>query len=244
VDLDGVVFRDEGRIGAYYVELAEAPRGVRVVYDRADSCAARMRPQEIPWERILDSRLLHLTGITPALSSSCRAITKAALSRAREAGVSVSFDVNHRRKLWTEDEAARTLEPMMRGAEILFCSARDARLLFSLGGDPDEVAARLQQRTGARRVVVSCGEEGAAARDGSEAFREPGRKVRVLDRLGAGDALAAGVIHGYLGGDFRQGLRYGVALSALALTQSGDAVVTTPEELRSIADRSSEENFR
>ena len=74
VDLSGVLWRDEGRLGVYFVELAEQPRSVQVIYDRAASCAARLRPEEVPWDLLLDCRLLHLTGITPALSPSCRAI--------------------------------------------------------------------------------------------------------------------------------------------------------------------------
>jgi 2-dehydro-3-deoxygluconokinase len=98
--------------------------------------------------------------------------------------------------------------------------------------------------TGARHVIVSYGPEGAVARCGDEIHREPGIEVRIHDRLGAGDALAAGVIHGYLDADLARGLRDGVALSAIALGQYGDAVVTTPEELRAITRRRSGEGWR
>jgi 2-dehydro-3-deoxygluconokinase len=244
VSLEGVVWQDSGRLGVYYVELADPPRNVQVVYDRAESCAARLRPEDVPWNLLLDCRVLHLTGITPALSSSCHAIAAEAIERARAARVPVSFDVNHRQKLWPEKEAASVLEPLLQGVEILFCSLADAGRLFSVRGAPENVARMLQERTGARHVVVSCGPDGAVASSGGELLREPGMDVRICDRLGAGDALAAGVLHGHLDGDFRRGLGEGVALSALALTQFGDAVVTTPEELQAMVGRLSREDFR
>lgn len=244
VNLEGVVWQDGGRLGVYYVELADPPRNLQVVYDRAESCAARLRPQDVPWHFLLDCRVLHLTGITPALSSSCSTVVAEAIERARAARVPVSFDVNHRQKLWSEKEAAPVLEPLLRNVEILFCSLADAGTVFSLRGEPEDVARRLQERTGARYVVVSCGSQGAVARTGEELIREPGIEVRICDRLGAGDALAAGVLHGYLDGDFRRGLREGVALSVLALGQYGDALVTTPEELKAIVEGVSREGFR
>src|SRR5215208_2655786 len=87
VNLDGVLWREDGRMATYYVEFGAPPRGIQVTYDRAHSCITQLRPHDIDWDVLLDTRLLHLTGITPALSSSCCEIIKEVLLRAKQRGV-------------------------------------------------------------------------------------------------------------------------------------------------------------
>jgi 2-dehydro-3-deoxygluconokinase len=235
VDLSGVLWRENGRIGTYYVEFGAPPRGIQVIYDRAGSCATLLGPQDIHWAALLDARLLHLTGITPALSGSCREITIEALRRARALGVPVSFDVNYRQKLWDETQAGRELLPLIQGLELLFCSAADAARLFDCHGDMEALGQSLLELSHARALVVTFGEGGALLWDGQAWFHEPARPTQVVDRLGAGDALAAGVIHGWLDGDLRAGLRYGVTLAAMTLSQHGDMLVTDREELETLS---------
>lgn len=234
VDLDGVHWCDDARMGLYFVEFAAPPRSTQVIYDRAASCTAQMTPTHVNWGRLLDTRLLHLTGITPALSDGCHAIVTAALAKARAAGVAVSFDVNYRAKLWTATQAAIVLAPLLTGVDVLFCSRGDAERLFELRGAPEEAVVHLAQRTGAALTVMSVGADGALAWDGVTLFRQPALPAVIVDRPGAGDALAAGVLHGWLAGDVAQGLRYGVALAALALSQYGDMVITNPAELQQL----------
>ncbi len=236
VDLASVVWSETGRVGTYYVEFSAPPRPIQVVYDRADSCAANLRPNQVDWDALLNTRLLHLTGITPALSPSCRQVTELAIQRARKAGVPISFDINFRAKLWSESEATTTLLPMIQGVDLLFCGQGDAAKLFGCKGEPEQVIEQLAAKTAAKRLVVSFGDTGALAWDGSTLHRAPAPQTGMIDRLGAGDALAAGVIHGWLDGDIATGLRYGVILAALALSQHGDMVVTTPEELASLVE--------
>jgi 2-dehydro-3-deoxygluconokinase len=223
-------------MGTYYVEFAVPPRGIQVVYDRAHSSAARLGPGDVDWDALLDTRLLHLTGITPALSPSCRTLIEEAVRRARAAGVPLSFDINFRAKLWSAEEARAALEPLIQGAELLFCSQGDAQRVFRLVGEPAALAQVLLDATGARHVIMSSGEQGARLWDGQQWLQRPARPTVILDRLGAGDALAAGVIHGWLEGDLAAGLRYGITLAALALSQRGDAVVTTREELAALVE--------
>jgi 2-dehydro-3-deoxygluconokinase len=239
VDTSGIVWNPRGRMGTYYVEFGEPPRGIQVTYDRAHSCTSQLRPNEINWEQLLDTRLLHLTGITPALSSSCQEIVLEAVQRARECSVPVSFDINYRQKLWSETEAAQTLFPLIRGAELLFCSQTDARRLFHCTGSKQEIAQGILEVSQARLVIVTFGEQGALLWNGKEWKHEPARPTQIIDRLGAGDALAAGVIHGWLDGDLSTGLRDGVTLAALALSQSGDMVMTNQAELLSLSEGNS-----
>jgi 2-dehydro-3-deoxygluconokinase len=234
VDVDGLVWREDGRLGTYFVEFAPngAPRPTDVVYDRAGSCASQLDDAAVDWAYAGDTRILHLTGITPAISGAGRELVEALVSRARDAGIPVSFDVNHRAQLWPAAEARAVLEPLTREVEVLFCSLRDAEQVFGLAGTPGDVGARLADMTGARAVVVSSAAAGAtlwSSATGAVAAAAP--PVQTIDRLGAGDALAAGVIDGWLDGDLESGLRRGVALSALALTQRGDIVITTRSEL-------------
>lgn len=238
VDTNQVIWNDRGRMGTYYVEFGEPPRGIQVTYDRAHSCATQLKANEIDWDSLLDTRLLHLTGITPALSASCREIVTQAIRRAKERGVPVSFDVNYRQKLWTESEARETLLPLIQKVELLFCSQADAKRLFDCKGSNQEVAQGVLDLSKAHYAVVSSGEQTTSLWDGAKWQQEPARPTHILDRLGAGDALAAGVIHGWLDGDLSAGLRYGVTLAALALSQYGDMVVTSKSELLALSQGS------
>jgi len=162
-----------------------------------------------------------------------------ALHRAKERGVPVSFDINYRQKLWAETEAQQILLPFLQQSEIVFCSGRDATRLFNCRGSMYEIAQGMLERSQARTVVVTFGEQGALLWDGKEWQHEPSVPTQIVDRLGAGDALAAGVIHGWLKGDLISGLRYGVILAALALSQSGDMVITNETELQALTQGSS-----
>ena len=235
VDTNGILWNEGGRMGTYYVEFGALPRGIQVTYDRAHSCMAQLKPAEIDWDSLLDTRLLHLTGITPALSPSCREVVERALERAKQYSVPVSFDVNYRQKLWTKTDAQKTLLPMMQEVDLLFCSARDAKNLFDCEGTKQEIAQSMLDISHTKYVVITNGKEGALLWDGKEWLHEPARTTQMIDRLGAGDALAAGVIHGWLDGNVKAGLRYGVTLAALALSQLGDMVITNKAELLALS---------
>ena len=235
VDTGGILWRDGGRMGTYYVEFGEPPRGTQVVYDRAYSCATQLEPADIDWDQLLNTRLLHLTGITPALSPSCRAMVRQAVQQAKERGIPVSFDINYRQKLWSESEAAETMRPLIRDVELLFCSQADGVRLFHVDGTPGDAAQGLLDLSNARHVVLTFADQGALLWNGHEWLHEAAHPTRIIDRLGAGDALAAGVIHGWLDNDLAAGLRYGVTLAALALSQSGDMVITSKTELAALS---------
>ncbi|MCX2727870.1 sugar kinase [Thermomicrobium sp. 4228-Ro] len=235
VDTSLIHWTDEGRVGVYFLDVGVPPRPTVVLYDRAGSVVAHVDPLVFPVEWVSESRWLHATGITPALSSGCRAVLARLVERACQSGVGVSFDVNYRSRLWSPEEAARTLEWFCRQATVLLCGEDDARLLWGLSGDGEAVAHALSTRFGAAMTVVTRGEHGAVATtaDGRTVI-VPGRAATVVDRVGAGDAFAAGFLHGYLDtGDVERGLQYGVALAALKLTVRGDLAIVTAEELES-----------
>jgi 2-dehydro-3-deoxygluconokinase len=239
VGMDGVLWREHGRMGTYYVEFGEPPRGIQVTYDRAHSCTAGLHPEEVNWDSLLDTRILHLTGITSALSQGCKEIVSTAVERAKQSGIFVSFDVNYRQKLWSEANAREDLLPLITQADLLFCSQADARRLFDCSGSMQEAAQNLLELTHAPRLVMSFGEDAVLCWDGQAWIGEPAHPTRIIDRLGAGDALAAGVLYGVLDGNLPAGLRYGTILAAMALSQSGDMVITTEKEMLALSRQSS-----
>ena len=235
IDLGGVVWRDAGRVSCYYVEYAEPPRATTVLYDRKDSCFARLTAAEIDWPYLIDTRHIHLTGLTVPLSEHAGEIVAQAMHRAKAHGVSISFDVNYRRQLWSPELARERLLPICRGVDLLFCSQRDAIDIFGCEGEPHAMAQQLQRLTDAGGVVMSLGAGGVIGIQGDQFIHCPSRQVTVLDRIGAGDAMAAGVLHGWLDGDLERGLRYGTTLAALAMSQRGDMVITDARELEHMA---------
>lgn len=235
VNMNGVLWRENGRMGTYYVEFAAPPRGIQVTYDRAHSCAAGVQLDEIDWDTLLDTRILHLTGITPALSQSCSDVVGQAVQIAKQRKVTVSLDVNYRQKLWSETDARKTLLPLMTQADLLFCSQADATRLFDCKGSMQEIGQGLLDLTRVPKIIVTFGEKGVLCWNGEAWQHEPAQPTQVIDRLGAGDALAAGVLYGLLHSDFQAGLRYGTLLAAMALSQKGDMVITTEAELMALS---------
>lgn len=234
MDTSSVVFDKGARAGVYYVEFASPPQSIQVVYDRTASAASAMEAGDLDWGYLLNARILHLTGITPALSESCRLLVQEAIQRARAAGVAISFDVNHRSRLWSREAAAECLYPLISDVDLLICGHRDAERLFDLNGEPYTVLEGLRMLTHAENVVLTLGEGGAAALEGDKFLREAAVPAQVTDRFGAGDAFAAGVLDGLLGGSFEEGLRRGTALASLALSQRGDMLVTNRAELDAV----------
>lgn len=231
IDLTAVNWSNDHRLATYYVEYSEPPRSAQVLYDRADTCFTKLTSEQIDWDYLLNTRLLHLSGLTVPLSQSIRQILLEAVERAKAGSIPVSFDMNYRSSIWTPGEAAKGVLPFIKNSDILFYPARDARLMYGFSEKPDELLHQLAELSGAKYTVISLGANGLAGWDGKHTYREPVRNTVVLDRIGAGDAMVAGVLHGWLQGDFVKGLRYGALTAALALSQYGDQVVTTPKEL-------------
>lgn len=240
VDDQHVRWVDHGRVGVYYLDMGTPPRPTHVIYDRAASAIATCDAGEIDASLAARARVVHLTGITPALSPSCAETAWAFAESARAAGVPMSFDVNYRGLLWSPEQAAATLEPFCASATVLFCGRNDARLLFGIEGTHEEMARELSRRFGAATTILTLGDEGAIAvtQDGS-LFQEVPVSVQVVDKVGAGDALAAGFLHGYLDGDVARGLKLGVTLASLKMTIHGDLTVVNGRELEDWANLAS-----
>ncbi len=242
VDTGGIALADGTRLGTYYTLFAVPPKATEVVYDRADSAFTGLTVDAVDWDALLDTRVLHLTGITPALGPSCFELVLEAARRAKAGGVTVSFDVNYRSKLWSPEAAKRHLSELLPLIDLLICGEADAQTVFGLRvglpGSDREVLAALHDLSGAAHVVLTRSHEGAVAMLAGELVWVPAMRATVLDRLGAGDAFAAGVLDGFLEGDLVAGLERGAALSALVLGQQGDMLTATRGELEALLDGS------
>lgn len=230
VDVSRVLWTHTDRVGTYFVELGRAPRPNRIVYDRSGSAMASINPDEVDWAYVRGAKVVHLTGITPSLGTTCRELVVRAVREAKAAKVAVSFDINYRTRLWTAAAAAATLAPLLSQVTVLISTAEDAQVLFGIGGSARAVAEALRARFPCEVVTVTDGAQFAAASAG-RTLERGGYKVDVVDRIGAGDAFAAGFLHGYLARDVQRGLDYGAALAALKHTYHGDTAWASAEDV-------------
>jgi len=236
LDLSAVHWSEDGRLAIYYVEFGSPPKGTQVYYDRKGTCFVNMTRDDIDWDYLLDTRLLHISGLSVPLSPAINAILREAVERAKAAGIPISFDMNYRSRIWSTDEAAEAIAPYLQAIDILFFARGDAERMYAFTGRPEEIVRQLGELTSASAIVTSLGSEGVIAWDRDSIHIEPAKKIEVIDRIGAGDAMVAGVLHGWLQGDLFKGLRYGVLTAALCLTHYGDAVYITRGELEDLLD--------
>lgn len=236
VDTSAVVWTDQYRLATYYVEFGVPPKGTHVHYDRSGTAFVNLTPAQIDWEYLLDTRLIHLSGLSVPLSPSVHEIIITLMQRAKQRGIPVSFDMNYRSRIWSAASAAATITPLLQHVDILFLSRSDARLMYGCEGDGETVVRQIAERTAtsACLIVTSLSEEGLIGWDRTQFYYEPAHRISVIDRIGAGDAMVAGVLHGWLQGDFTKAVRYGTLTSAVALTHYGDRTFLTAEQLETL----------
>jgi 2-dehydro-3-deoxygluconokinase len=205
---------------------------------------ARIRPGMVNWaEAFAGAKWFHVTGITPALSATAAAATREALHAARAGNLKTSIDLNYRAKLWSEAEARKWMMEFLPLCDVLVTTEEDAeRVLGVKGSDYEDVVRQLAQRFPLEVVAITLRENPlvwkntwtAIAYRAGTLFRTRAFEVEIVDRLGAGDSFAAGLIHGLLDGDVQKGLDYGVAASALKHSIPGDFAWITREEVEAI----------
>lgn len=195
-------------------------RRVSVAYYRAGSAGSRLDPSDVDADWLADAEVLHITGITPALSASAHEATHRAVSAARAAGVTVSFDPNIRLKLAGPERWRELLRPLAALADVVLTGDDEAELISGRTGD---AAADWFLEQGAALVVVKRGSLGATATDGATRWTVPTWPVVALDTVGAGDAFAAGFLSGRLHGrDVEASLGLAARVAALVVAAPGD----------------------
>lgn len=235
VDISLVVWAADARVGVYFIELGATPRPHQVHYDRADSAVSTLDPSEIDWGHLSRARHLHVTGITVALSECCEGTVARSVLEAKNRGVTVSLDVNYRRKLIGPEALRGALDRIFPHVDLLICPTSDAAAVFGVRGTAEQVAKALAGRSGIPNVVVTHGREGAVALTPTGFIGTRTVCATEIDRIGAGDAFDAGVIDGFLDGDLARGLRYGAAMAALKHTIPGDQFVGTRADVEACA---------
>ena len=235
---------EERRLGIYYYESGVYPRKSAVVYDRAASSVCSLDISEIPEDIYGKTRVFHFSSISLALGHTLRSTTLAVMKKMKEQGVAISFDVNYRATLWSEDEARLVIREVLPFVDILFVSEETSRRMMGKTGTLDEIMKSYADEFGCkivattRREVVSPTKHNFGSRIyyNGEFFEEPHYNgIEVIDRVGSGDAYVAGVLYGLLtGDDVARAMSYGNALSAIKNTVSGDMSISSIEEVNSV----------
>lgn len=244
VGTEHVLWTDDDRVGVYFLEFGAAPRAASVLYDRKGAAIAAVKPGMIGWPGIFAGvKWFHVTGITPALSAGAAECTREALKAARTAGVRTSIDLNYRAKLWSTADAGRWMSEFMSLCDVLITTEEDAERVFGVTGkDYEDVAAQLARKFAVQTIAITLRENPlvwknswtAIAYEKGTVYRTKTYEVEIVDRLGAGDSFAAGLIHGLLQNDMQKGLDYGVAASALKHSIPGDFAWITRAEVEAL----------
>lgn len=253
----GAVVRAGRRLGIYFAETGANERPSRVLYDREGSGLAEAKPGEIDWAAAFDGMdRLHVTGITPALSASAAALTLEAVQAARAKGMSVSLDLNYRAKLW---KYGRTAPEVMREiaarVSLLIGNEEDCQKALGIGPAVNVASGRLDVKAyealtaevmsafpNLERAAITLREShsadwnrwSAVLRNASEFIAGPAYEIRaIVDRIGSGDAFAAGLIHGLATGSKTdaEALEFAVAAAALKHSIPGDWNLSTEKDI-------------
>jgi 2-dehydro-3-deoxygluconokinase len=244
VSTEHVLWTEEDRVGVYFLEFGAAPRASSVLYDRKGAAIANVKAGMVPWAKVFaGAKWFHITGITPALSPSAAEATRESLGAARAAGLRTSIDLNYRVKLWSTVEAGKWMTDFMRYCDVLITTEEDTERVFGITGKSyEEVADKTAKRFSLPMVAVTLRENPLVWKNSWTAIlyqqgsilRTGTYEVEIVDRLGAGDSFAAGLIHGLLDNDPQKGLDYGVAASALKHSIPGDFDWITRAEVETL----------
>lgn len=258
VNTDFIV-RGGPRLGIYFLETGACNRPSKVIYDRADSAIALSKVSEFQIKKALKgAQVFHFSGITPALSKSCALLTEKFVKTAHEMGVLVSCDLNYRKKLWTKQEAQKTMIPLMQYVDICIGNEEDAEACLGFKPDADvtkgktdasgykEIFKQMLKTFKFKIIATTLRESISASHNGWKAMLFDGEKffeskhydiMPIVDRVGAGDSFSAGLIHGLLSyKDKQEALEFAVAASALKHTIPGDFNQVTEKEVLNLAN--------
>lgn len=239
------ILRGGERLGIYFYENGISVRGGKVIYDRKNSAFACSAPNEYDFGRIFEGAdFFHITGITPALGETASRLTESAMREAKKRGLTVTFDPNYRAGLWTEREASACFERLLPLVDVLIGSSDGLSVLgLSPTGEDAQAtvgaAEELRKRYGFRAVAltmrgnISASENNFSALyfDGEAHLTKPYR-VQIADRVGAGDAFAAGLLYALKQGfDGQKTVEFATAAGALKHTIEGDQNLSTKEEI-------------
>lgn len=251
------IARGGERVGIYYLEAGASMRPSKVVYDRAHSSISEADIKDFDFDEIFkDADWFHFSGITPALSEKATLLTEEALKAAKKHNVTVSVDLNYRKKLWTPERAKEVMSNLMQYVDVCIGNEEDAEKVLGFKPGKTDVTSgelelagykdifeQMKEKFGFKYVISSLRESysasdngwSACAYDGNEFYHSRKYDIRIVDRVGGGDSFASGVIYGLLDGrNFKDALEFGVAASALKHTINGDFNMVTVDEVETL----------
>jgi 2-dehydro-3-deoxygluconokinase len=228
-----VAIEDPAATGLMIRWRPAAGRG-HVVYHRRESAGSHLRADDVPEDLIARAGVLHGTGITLALGPGPAGALTRAIAVAREAGATVSVDINYRRAQWSEAEAAAAVTAVLRDCDVVFAGLDEARILTGFV-DPSQAASALES-LGPRQVLITLGPRGCLARIDGTPFEVPAPPATVVDTVGAGDAFVAGYLAELIAGE-PPAQRLATAVSA------GAAAVSAPGDWEGRPDRTALERY-
>lgn len=257
VNTDYIV-RGGDRVGLYYAETGASMRPSKVIYDRANSAIAEADPSDFNFDEIMEGAdWFHWSGITPAISDKAAELTRLACEAAKRHHVTVSVDLNFRKKLWTSDKAIAVMRPLMKYVDVCIGNEEDAQLCLGFKPDADVEGGKtdaegyygifkgMMKEFGFKYVVSTLRESFSATHNGWKALIYDGKEFYqskhydinpIIDRVGGGDSFSGGLIHGMLTyKDQAKALEFAVAASALKHTIPGDFNVVSTSEVESLA---------
>lgn len=251
------VQRGGDRLGLFYLETGASQRPSKVIYDRANSAITTLKKGEIDWQTVLqDKDWFHFSGTAPALGETMPAVVTEACQAAKQMGLTVSCDLNYRKKLWSREKAQQVMTALMAYVDVLLCNEEDAEMVFGIkaegvdvqSGSLDvakykNVARQLHQRFGCKYVAITLRESISATinnwsgmlYDGQELYHSRRYNMHVIDRVGGGDSFGGGLIYGLLAGlSMPDVVEFAAAASCLKHTIPGDFNLVSLEEVKTL----------
>jgi 2-dehydro-3-deoxygluconokinase len=229
VDCTYVRIFPQTRLGVYFLEYGIAPRPVQVLYDRRDSAFSRLTPDAVDWDPIRRARLVHVSGITPALGSNPRALVERLLDEA----ATVSFDINYRSTLWSPEEARAFAESVLPRVSYVFLGRAEAQTVFGLEGAEEMILDSLARRAPKAVIALLQGSDGSTILYDGRIWRPTVQyKVQIIDPIGAGDAYVAGYLWAALRGRPPQdAANIAATVAALKCSMWGDVARLSPADV-------------
>lgn len=249
------------RLGIYFLESGAVSRGSKVVYDRAHSALSTIPKGAIDWDAVFDgAEWFHWTGITPSISENAAAVCKEAVEKAAEKGITVSTDLNYRKKLWKwGKQAGEVMEDLVKHCDIILGNEEDAEMVFGIkpegvditkgeveGAAYESVGQQLMDRfPKAKKVIITLRGSISASHnswsgvlwDGKKLYQAPTYQItHIVDRVGGGDSFMGGLIYGLMSypNDDQKALNFAVAASCLKHTIKGDFNLASVEEVEKL----------
>ncbi len=249
------VVRGGDRLGLLYMEAGASQRPTKVIYDRCPSSFRQIRPDDFDWNGILAGKdWFHFSGTAPALGKEVVAVLTAGLATARQLGLTVSCDCNYRSKLWSMEEAGRVLTPLLSYVDVLVCGKDDPQQVFGIlpeqaglaDAERDQHVAQLMRRrfdldcvamTFRQAVSASVNRWAAMLRHRDGACRSRQYEIQIVDRVGGGDAFAAGLIFSLLSGfEPQRTIEFAAASACLKHSIPGDFNLVNLDEVLALMD--------